>query len=316
MRNALVYVIDQKGYDLARHAATSFMLTQSDFCDLHVFCHNFMPDPADRLIEIGREKGVRVHLEPIDDPLINGLNAVGRLPKTTFLKFESVNKIARAYDKVLYVDHDILFFENVFLEKVDLDGFPVGAVYDIAKVGDRTDRGFLSNCRKNNRSAHYFNSGFMFFDGAKWDGKLKERYMLLLQEHQFRCDYMGSCNTNDQCAFNRLYENNWKRLPFDFNMQAAAKFSGKWARASVRHYDGPRKFLPIRLWRNDMRDIRLIGRIRKALGYNDPIYPPSFNILFELNAVRNLPKIMQANKAVAFAEHMFSEPMQTQQISA
>jgi hypothetical protein len=39
MRSAVVYVIDKNGYELAWHAATSFLLTQSNFQDLHVFCH-------------------------------------------------------------------------------------------------------------------------------------------------------------------------------------------------------------------------------------------------------------------------------------
>jgi lipopolysaccharide biosynthesis glycosyltransferase len=71
MRSAVVYVIDKNGYELARHAATSFLLTQSNFQDMHVFCHNFMPDPADRLIKIAQETGVQVHIKPIDDPNLN-----------------------------------------------------------------------------------------------------------------------------------------------------------------------------------------------------------------------------------------------------
>jgi hypothetical protein len=42
MRSAVVYVIDKNGYELARHAATSFLLTQSNFqacmCSAIILC--------------------------------------------------------------------------------------------------------------------------------------------------------------------------------------------------------------------------------------------------------------------------------------
>jgi lipopolysaccharide biosynthesis glycosyltransferase len=312
MRNAVVYVIDKNGYELARHAATSFLLTQSNFQDVHVFCHNFMPDPADRLIKIAQEAGVQVHIEPIDDPNLNEIKTNQYTPKTALLKFKSVNEIAHAYDRVLCVDHDILFFEEVFLEKVSLEDFPVGAVYDLAEISGLANRGFAQNCRQNNRSAHYFNSGLMLFDCSKWHRELEHRYLQLLEEHSLKCDYKTFCTTIDQCVFNRLFENNWKRLTLNFNMQACAIFTGKWAHASVRHYQGKKKFLPIQPWRNDSRDLRLIKRVRTALGYHDFFYPP-FNILYGLNAIRKKANIERANKAITLAELMSSEPIQASQ---
>jgi lipopolysaccharide biosynthesis glycosyltransferase len=309
MRNAVVYVTDKKGCELTWHAATSFMLSQSNFHDLYIFCHNFMPVSTDRLIKIGRENGVRVHFEPIDDPRIVDLKSVGHITKTTFLKFESIDRVAHAFDRVLYIDHDILLFEDLFLEKINLEEHPVGAVYDIAEISGITNPSFALHCLQNNRSTHYFNAGFMLFDGSKWDPELKGRYFQLLNWHQANCDYKKNCKSNDQCVFNLLFEKNWKRLPLNFNMQGCAKFTDKWAHAPVRHYQGASKFLPVRPWRNDTRDINLIRRVRKVLGYNDPFHLPSFNILFGLNRIRNKPRIVRAEKAMAFAEQMFSKPM-------
>jgi choline dehydrogenase-like flavoprotein/lipopolysaccharide biosynthesis glycosyltransferase len=314
MRNAVVYVIDEKGYELARHAAASFILTQFNFQDMHVFCHKFMPSRKDRLINVGEENGVRVHIEPIDDPQIEKLDCIGHITHTAHLKLKSVEMISHAYDRVLYVDYDLLFFEQIFLEKIDLEGFPIGAVYDIAVSSGMTDADFIQNCLKNNRSPHHFNSGLMLFDCSQWDYKSKEKYMQLLDEHQVKCDYMKKCLQNDQCIINRLFENNWKRLPLAFNMQASAKFTGKWAHASVRHYQGTRKFLPVRPWRNDSRDIRLIRRIRKALGYNDPWRFP-LGILFRLNGRRNMVKADRSSKAIADVELMFSQPMPDREVA-
>jgi lipopolysaccharide biosynthesis glycosyltransferase len=309
MRNAVVYVIDQKGYELARHAAASFILTQSNFQDLYVFCHNFMPSRKDRLINFGEENGVQVHFQPINDPHLEKINGNGHITRTTHLKLKPVEMISHACDRALYVDHDVLFFEPIFLEKIDLEGLPIGAVYDIAVSGGITDADFVENCQKNHRSPHYFNAGLMLFDCSKWNRTSRGKYMQLLGEHQVNCDYMKKCLQNDQCIVNRLFENNWRRLPLTFNMQACAKFTDKWAHASVRHYQGVSKFLPIRPWRNDGRDNRLIRRIRKALGYNDRWHFP-LGILFTLNARRNMPKAERTNKAIADVELMFSQPMQ------
>jgi lipopolysaccharide biosynthesis glycosyltransferase len=260
-----------------------------------------MPSPNDRLIDVGEENRVRVHIEPISDPDLEKINSVDRITNTAHLKIKSVEMISHAYDRALYVDCDVLFCEQIFLEKVNLEGFPIGAVYDIAVSSGMTDADFMQNCRKNNRSPHFFNSGFMLFDCSKWDRNSKEKYIQLLNKHQVSCDYRKKCQPNDQCIINLLFENNWKRLPLDFNMQGCAKFTDRWAHASVRHYQGASKFLPVRPWRNDSRDIRLIRRIRKALGYKDPWHLP-LGILFKLNRRRN---ILQAD-----VERMSSQPMQ------
>jgi hypothetical protein len=306
MRSAVVYVIDEKGYELARHAATSFILTQAGFQDAYLFCHNFIPNPSDPLIEVGLKHGVRVHINPIESPLNETTQS--QLSKTHFLKMEAVDKIVKAFDRILYVDYDILFFEELFLEKVNLEGLPVAAVYDIAETGCLTNPDFIKNCRQNNRSPHYFNSGFMLFDSSKWNQELKGKFLQLSLEHKIKCDYKKDCHLNDQCSFNRLFENNWKRLPLNFNVQGCAKFTGRWGRAPVRHYQGPRKFIPVRPWRNDARDMRFIKRIREALGYKDGWYPPS-NILFGFNAFKRRAWIRKVNKAMDVVELMASEPM-------
>lgn len=306
MRSAVVYVTDEKGYELARHAATSFILTQAGFQDVYLFCHNFLPNPSDQLVEVGRKHGVRVHINPIANPLNETTHS--QISKTHFLKMEAVDRIAQAYDRILYVDYDILFFEEIFLEKVNLEGLPVGAIYDIAETGCLTNPNFIENCRQNNRSPHYFNSGLMLFDSSKWNHELKSQFLQLSLEHKLNCDYKENCHLNDQCSFNRLFENNWKRLPLNFNVQGCAKFTARWGRAPVRHYQGPRKFLPVRPWRNDARDMRLIKSIRQALGYKGGWYPPS-NILFGFNAFKRRTWIRKVNKAMDVVELMASEPM-------
>jgi lipopolysaccharide biosynthesis glycosyltransferase len=307
MQSAVVYVVDEKGYELAQHAATSFILTQKGFQNAHLFCHNFLPNSSERLVMVGQKHGVQVHIDPIANPLSETTHS--QISSTHFLKMEAVDRVVQAYDRVLYVDYDILFFEEILLEKINLEGYPVAAVYDIAETGCLTNPLFIENCRQNSRSPHYFNSGLMLFDSSKWNHKLKDRFLQLSLEHRLHCDYKSNCRLNDQCSFNRLFENNWKRLPLNFNVQGCAKFTGRWDRAPVRHYQGPRKFLPVRPWRNDARDMRLIKGIRKALGYHDLWYPPS-SILFGLNGFNRRAWVKKVNKAMRILELMSCEPMQ------
>jgi lipopolysaccharide biosynthesis glycosyltransferase len=313
MRNAAVYVIDEKGYELAQHAATSLILTQSAFQDIHVFCHNFSPSPSNRLVEVGRQRGVRVHIEPIDHS--HSVINQGQITKTHFLKVEAVDRIAQAYDRILYVDHDILFFEELFLENINLEGLPVGAVYDIAETGCLTNPDFIKDCLHKKRSPHYFNSGFMLFDASKWNHEFTANFLQFATEHKLSCDYKQNCKLNDQCSFNRLFENNWKRLPLNFNVQGCAKFTDRWDRAPVRHYQGPRKFLPVRPWRNDARDVRLIKGIREAMGYKDGWYLSS-RILFGLNAFKRRVWIKKVNKAMDVVELMACQPMPASEVWA
>ena len=308
MRNAVVFATNKKCFQLARHAATSFILTQTQFQDVYIFCHTLLPNPKDRLIDVGEEHGIRVHMEPISDPYFEKLHSSGYLKKIVqHLKLKSLETISHAYDRVLFVDCDILFYDQISLDKVDLEGFPIGAAYDIAVTSEITGPDFLQNCRLNNRSPHYFNSGFMLFDCAKWDGNSREKYIELLNKHQMNCDYLGECPHNDQCIYNLLFENNWKKLPLNFNMQACAKFTDRWKEASVRHYQGDNKFLPARPWRADSREILLMRRIREALGYNDP--PPlPLSVMFKLNRLRNKRNPERTNKAIARLEQMDSHP--------
>ncbi len=69
------------------------------------------------------------------------------------------------------------FSTRSFLKKINLEGLPVGAVYDIAETGCLTDPDFVKNCRQKKRSPHYFNSGFMLFDSSKWNHELNAKFL-------------------------------------------------------------------------------------------------------------------------------------------
>jgi hypothetical protein len=69
-------------------------------------------------------------------------------------------------------------------------------------------------------------------------------------------------------------------------MQAGAKFTRWWKTAVVRHYCGPRKFIPISPLRNDSRDVRYLNEIRQAAGLSQTVLPAWYEILFRFNVIR------------------------------
>lgn len=306
MRNAAVYVTDQNGYELTRHAAASLILSQRDIPDVHIFCHRFAPDQTDRLIELGRENSVRVHLETIEDTRFIDKGPKGRIPTTVFLKLSVVERLIPMYDRILYVDYDILFLNAIDIANITFDGHPVAAVYDLAHIGGRLEPNFAECCREHGLSEHYFNAGFMLFDCARWDSRFTDTYQELVNAHQTSCGYTkGKCTTNDQCVFNMLFSDRWKKLPIHWNMQSCAKFTNQWTGAAVRHYQGAHKFLPARPWRNDARDTALLNQIRDALGYQDRL-PALSSVLFPLNRIRKNREARWANTTIAQAEEMTS----------
>ena len=113
-----------------------------------------------------------------------------------------------------------------------------------------------------------------------------EQYSTALDRHDLERHYKIDCTSNDRCALNSVFHENWLRLLPTYNMQAAAKFTEWWNSALVRHYYGPRKFMPPSLFRNDGRDVRYLKRIGKAAGLQGAGSSRLYEILFRLNVLR------------------------------
>ncbi len=310
MSTAIVYVTDHKGYELTRHSAASVLLTQASRHDIHIFCNGFLPGAGDTLGTLAENTGVRLEFHSIE-----GIQAPPELRShitpTTLLKFDTIDRMCNEYARVLYMDGDILVFRDLALDDVSLDGNIVGAVYDIAECGGMTDPQFHINCATSGRSPHYFNAGLMLADCALWrtTSGLRAQYYALLDAHAESCDYYADCVTSDQCVFNRIFERGWKRLPLGFNTQGCALFTEHWDYASVRHYVGPRKFLPVRRWRTDARDLDLLKRVRSSLQL-PRLHGAGSGIAYELNRLRNHRLVHAANEAIARVEMMAAQAMQ------
>ena len=67
MRVAFIYSTDEGGFEFVRHSAMSLALSQKPPCDIHVFCHRFLPSGSDRLPAALRELGATLTLDRIED---------------------------------------------------------------------------------------------------------------------------------------------------------------------------------------------------------------------------------------------------------
>jgi hypothetical protein len=70
-------------------------------------------------------------------------------------------------------------------------------------------------------------------------------------------------------------------------MQAGAKFTQNWKTASVRHYCGPRKFIPLAPLRSDRRDVEYLNMIHEILGRPTSKLSLGYEFLHFLNSIRN-----------------------------
>jgi len=289
MKVAYVYVTDARGYDLLAHSAVSLALSQPAGCNVHVYCYDFLPEPDDALAAALAAAGANLTVEPLRDPALEQHETCLHVTKPSLLKLLAVDRLIADYDRVVFLDNDILIFGDLRIETLQFGEYPIAAVTDL----DLSETGWLRNSadpvapgRRN--GSGYFNSGFMAFAKENWrHGDFYAQYAAALDAHDAHCPYKVSCTSIEQCALNIMFSGNWLSLPADYNMQASAKFTPAWQTATVRHYCGARKFIPVSPFRNDGRDTRYINEIRKRLGRGGAAPALVHEVLFQLNALRN-----------------------------
>lgn len=289
MKHAFVYVTDESGFELARHSAASLALSQSEPCDIHIFCYKFSPKVPRRFSDAMTDLQANVVCHDIRDTAVEEHQTHGHVTTPTLLKPLAVGRLVNNYDRIVYLDNDTLVFDDLRTGTINFGRTPIAAVIDM----DVSDTGWLRHspgyCDVGGTSigGGYFNAGVMIFETKNFGLKeINRKYADALDQHDIACRYKINCTSIDQCALNVIFENNWTRLPASYNMQAGAKFTSEWQTTMVRHYCGARKFLPISLFRNDSRDVRCLNKIRLAIGLPVTRYPLLYELLFQVNAVR------------------------------
>jgi lipopolysaccharide biosynthesis glycosyltransferase len=306
MKSAYVYLTDERGLALTRFSIVAAMLTQAEDLEFVLFCAGFRLNKNDSLMNAATKLGRSLDVHYLDR--IKGDPTNTHVTSTATLKVNGLDFLSKNYDRLLYLDSDVLLFDEFGVNSIDFEGYSIAAVYDIAECGGMTDPEFLANCGINGCSPHYFNAGVIAIDCAKWRSDFLVAYRQIEEKHRYACPYKNSCRCVDQCIWNLMFERNWKRLPLYFNFQACAIFSKSWKYSIVRHYVGAKKFWPLNPFRNDARDIALLNRCASILG-NTIDSKWWYPLARWLNNIRNRRYNSIVLNAISYVEDLYAKEM-------
>jgi|WetSurMetagenome_2_1015567.scaffolds.fasta_scaffold16415_2 lipopolysaccharide biosynthesis glycosyltransferase len=307
MKVAITLVFDNKAFELAKYSLISAMLYGESGYHYCIFTHDFDVPADDPIFAIAGELGVTLKCRRIQQRRDVHGDRDARVTPASLLKIDAIDVLSKDYDRILYIDTDVLILDRLGLEGLAFDGHPIAAAYDMAEVIGMYDVAGMEPKRLE-EARHYFNSGVIFVDASEWSADFVERFYRNASAHSQSCGYRVNCTSVDQCAWNMTFDRNWKRLPLTFNFQAFGIFSDEWRLAKVRHYVGRQKFVPVRWHRNDDRDVALINRIRRMLGHA-PFANPFGGIVRRLNTIRKAEFTRKATASMRRIDDLLAAPM-------
>jgi len=289
MNVCFVYVTDRQGFDLATLSAISLGMSQPRPCHIRIFCHKFLPQPSKDLADAVAKLGINLSFSPVEDAVAEQHETHGHVTTPTLLKLRAVENLVSDYDRVVFLDNDMLVFKDLEIDKLNFGAYPIAAVADM----DLADTGVLRHSDWQNDPEQaadigsYFNAGLLVFESSNWNNDFLACYEAALDRHDHGCSYKIDCTSIDQCALNLVFEDNWLRLSTTYNMQASSKFTESWKTASVRHYCGPRKYVPLSFFRSDRRDVKYLNAIHRLLGRRTSKLAILYELFHALNCIRN-----------------------------
>jgi len=208
----------------------------AQLADLVIVCHKPSRRDAEDLARFNAMRGTEIRLLPVDATALARPGSgwgVG-----TLLRLKLDEYLPPAYERVLYVDADVLALHDIReIFSVGMDGHVIAAVPDVGSCMSRRTR---RHVRRLNlpADAGYFNAGVMLFDWqrTRTSGYLPRALDLLRSGRHWPL--------LDQDVLNIASAGQWKRLPLRWNVQQwLAEYLGADAEAvaTLRHFVGPYK---------------------------------------------------------------------------
>lgn len=161
------------------------------------------------------QKNVATILPIKVNEFISNLPQNARLRHYTYWRIPAITTLANQFDRVLYLDTDMLITGNNLGQLLDLDlsGAPIAAVRDVHQSvrPQRLVREFLATDLPN---APYFNAGMLLIDGPAFvrDGRAA-------QIEQIARTHPGALTAHDQSLLNIAFHCNWLELSPVWNWQ-------------------------------------------------------------------------------------------------
>ena len=197
---------------------------------------------------------------------------------TVLLKPFAIDNIANKYDRVVYLDGDVLAASPIDFNEMPHFDCPIAAAYDFPSyitIGGENLDIYLSDSQF---SPEFFNAGVLIVNTTAWmRSDFVNSYSDNLRRHDELCPYRHNellraipCKSWDQCAFNMTVNGNWSQLSQRWNAQKPLRHTSVWKSAYLRHYIGRRKFVPLYNRECDRKDHRLLGEISREAGLRIP----------------------------------------------
>jgi lipopolysaccharide biosynthesis glycosyltransferase len=308
---AILYLCDSNYHELTLYSLASIAQAHSAPLDLHMMQIGYSRLVPARMQSFIAGRGHQLIAGPVSFPdeiahmaqqyrVLHSDGYHSYLSNTALYKSCAIEALAKDYDYILYVDGDVLVFDDLHMEKFAGFDEQYAAVFDLSFAADFGDPATLERCRVHNVSPEYFNSGVILVNAAKWRsiGALSH-YLENLVRHSVECPYfVDPCDIPDQCALNMSAGGDWRRLPVTWNLQATAVHTQAWAKATIRHYTGPRKFLAWRPWTCDRLQYALLRTISHETGLPRVRGIYDFGLSYQLNAMRRAKRVAQLEHTI------------------
>lgn len=184
-----------------------------------ILSNNYPPDVQFHVVAAGvseQEKkriesyisalGSAIRFYTIDEDLVSRFTLINQWSSAVYYRIFFPKIICPRIGRILYLDTDTLVINNLWeLYGHDMDGYPLGAVYD-NYVKTQPLLGIEIE-------GEYFNSGVLLIDVHLWnEQRISESAIKFLTQHPERIRYV------DQCALNAVLFKNWKKLDNKFNL--------------------------------------------------------------------------------------------------
>ena len=185
--------------------------------DLFIVADKLSQQGHNNVTAFAQRHGIAINVKTHLPLGFDGLNP-HRYSAATFLRLCLPEIIPFTYARLLYLDSDVLAFENLQpLLGVDLQGKALGAVPEV-KLAPR--RGILTDLHRRKiglpKQSDYFNAGVLLFD---WQQICARQ---LLQKAKDKLLRGQNFPFFDQDALNLVFQDDWQALPLKWNVEQSA----------------------------------------------------------------------------------------------
>lgn len=200
-----------------QHAAITIMSAYDRCCDKNnlqawILDGGISNIKKEKIIRSVEKVQGKVNFLEMDLSKYEGLFINWQYTNAIYYRLELPNVLAKDIKKCIYVDCDLLFFDDISkLNAVDLQGHPIGAIEDIGLTTSIKGRKEKAQSIGLEADDLYFNSGVIVMDLDSWR---KNNYV----EQAFSLAKSNDFVSHDQDVLNKLFLRNWQPLNWRWNV--------------------------------------------------------------------------------------------------